>query len=66
MSTLAGFTQSRDLSESHIAYRHMVIEPKPPLGVSYGSASGEPPVRAAEASLADGERPLRVELAAHR
>ena len=51
MSTLAGFTQSRDLSESHIAYRHIVIEPKPPLGVRYGSAVGESPVRAAEASL---------------
>ncbi len=51
MGTLAGFAQSRDLSESHIAYRHIVIEPKPPLGASYGSPAGEPPVRAAEAAL---------------
>lgn len=50
-STLAGFGQSRDLSENQIAYRHMVIEPKPPLGVGYGDAAGEPPVRALEASL---------------
>ncbi len=52
VSTLAGFGQSRDLSENHIAYRHIVIEPKPPLGVGYESAAGEPPVRAVEASLA--------------
>lgn len=52
ISTLAGFGQSRDLSENHIAYRHIVIEPKPPLGVDYGNAAGEPPVRAVEASLA--------------
>ena len=51
MGTLAGFGQSRDLSENHIAYRHLVIEPKPPLGIGYGSAAGEPPVREVEASL---------------
>ncbi|TNF85006.1 MAG: hypothetical protein EP301_10240 [Gammaproteobacteria bacterium] len=51
IGTLAGFGQSRDLSENHIAYRHVVIEPKPLLGVGYGGASGEPPVREVEASL---------------
>jgi alpha-L-rhamnosidase len=50
-ATLAGFAKSRDLSDSHIAYRHIIIEPKPPLGLSYEDAVGEPPVRAAEASL---------------
>jgi alpha-L-rhamnosidase len=50
-STLAGFSQSRDLSEQHIAYRHMIIEPKPPLGIGYGDGTGEPPVRAVDASL---------------
>ena len=51
VNTLAGFSQSRDLAESHIAYRHTVIEPKPPLGMGYGNLAGEPPVRAVEASL---------------
>jgi alpha-L-rhamnosidase len=51
MSSLAGFKYSRDLSENHIAYRHMIIEPKPPLGVGFGSVADEPPVRAVESSL---------------
>lgn len=48
-STLAGFNQSRDLSEHHIGYRHMNIEPKPLLGV--GERMGEPPIRAVDAAL---------------
>ncbi len=48
-ATLAGFGQSRDLSENHIGYRHMNIEPKPPLGI--GETTGEPPIREIEASL---------------
>jgi alpha-L-rhamnosidase len=50
-ATLAGFSQSRDLSEQHIAYRHMIIEPKPPLGIGFGDGTGEPPVRAVDANL---------------
>jgi len=51
LSTMAGFNPSRDLSEHHIAYRHVILEPKPPLGVGFGGAAGEPPVRAVEAAL---------------
>ena len=48
-ATLAGFSLSRDLSEQHIGFRHMNIEPKPPLGI--GDVTGEPPIRAVEATL---------------
>lgn len=51
-STLAGFGASRDLSESHNAYRHMIIQPRPPLGLGFADMAGEPPVRAVEASVA--------------
>ena len=51
LNTLAGFGQSRDLAEDHIAWRHIIVEPKPPLGMGYGGVAGEPPVRAVEASL---------------
>ncbi len=50
--TLSGFAPSRDLSERQNAYRHVLIEPRPPLGLGYGEVAGEPPVRAVEAELA--------------
>ncbi len=52
VATLAGFGASRDLSERRVAFRHMIIQPRPPLGLGYGDDSGEPPVRAAEGELA--------------
>ncbi|MGE0622313.1 MAG: family 78 glycoside hydrolase catalytic domain [Pseudomonadales bacterium] len=51
VTTLSGFGPSRDLSERRVAFRHMVIQPRPPLGLGYGDASGEPPVRAVEGEL---------------
>lgn len=47
--SLAGFDFSRDLSEQHIAFRVMRIQPLPPLGVAF-SGDG-PPVRVVEAAL---------------
>ena len=47
---LSGFAPSRDLSERHNAFRHMVIHPRPPLGLGFDQMAGEPPVRAAEAT----------------
>lgn len=52
VGSLAGFGPSRDLSERHVAFRHMVIQPRPPLGLGYGGDAGEPPVRAVEGTLA--------------
>ena len=50
-TTLAGFQLSRDLSERSIAFRRLVIRPRPPLGFGYGDESGEPPLREVEAAL---------------
>jgi alpha-L-rhamnosidase len=52
VTTLTGFGPSRELSDRHVAFRHMMIQPRPPLGLGYGDASGEPPVRAVEGALA--------------
>jgi alpha-L-rhamnosidase len=35
INTLAGFTPGRDLSERQNAFRHMVIRPRPPLGIGF-------------------------------
>ncbi|HEY5647303.1 MAG TPA: family 78 glycoside hydrolase catalytic domain [Pseudomonadales bacterium] len=52
VGTLGGFSASRNLSERRVAFRHMIIQPRPPLGFGYGDVSGEPPVRTVEAELA--------------
>jgi alpha-L-rhamnosidase len=51
-ATLSGFNLSRDLSERRNAFRHMLIQPRPPLGLDFGGPGGEPPVRVVEAELA--------------
>lgn len=51
LATLSGFGLSRELSEQHNAYRHMIVQPRPPLGLGIGELHGEPPVRAVEAEL---------------
>ncbi|MFV2089172.1 MAG: family 78 glycoside hydrolase catalytic domain [Pseudomonadales bacterium] len=50
-NTLAGFELSRELSERKNAFRHMVVHPRPLLGVVSGPYAGEPPVREVEAAL---------------
>jgi alpha-L-rhamnosidase len=48
---LLGLRASRDLAITHNAFRHMVVEPRPPLGIRLGQPAGEPLVRAVEGSL---------------
>jgi alpha-L-rhamnosidase len=45
---LAGLAPSRDLSDRCNAFRHMMIQPRPPLGFGFDQMAGEPPVRAVE------------------
>jgi alpha-L-rhamnosidase len=48
---LSGIAPARDLSQSQVGFRHVLVQPRPPLGLPGASASGEPPVRNAETSL---------------
>jgi alpha-L-rhamnosidase len=45
LETLSGFRPGRDLSERQNAFRHMIIQPRPPIGLGFQDA----PLRAAEA-----------------
>jgi alpha-L-rhamnosidase len=58
---LAGLNLDADLSETHNAYRQVVIQPRPPIGLGFGRSSGAaagaddgayaPPLRWVSASL---------------
>ena len=55
---LAGLSLDPDLSDASNAYRQIVVQPRPPMGVGFGQGSGfaadgayEPPVRWVSASL---------------
>jgi alpha-L-rhamnosidase len=45
LETVSGFRPGRELSERQNAFRHMVIQPRPPIGLGFQDA----PIRAAEA-----------------
>ena len=50
--TLSGLSPGRDLSAERIAFRHALVQPRPPLGLARGETTGEPPLREVESALA--------------
>ncbi len=49
---LSGLSPGRDLSAERIAFRHALIQPRPPLGLDLDDNAGEPPLREVESALA--------------